>query len=90
MKNVPIPVSFSDQLKHANVQTIGPPPGISREHCVDAEVCVTDDWSDDGMGLGFTMFFEPDEEELEAIKNGALLKVQIRGYALVPHSLGIW
>lgn len=90
MDNVEVPQDFVDQLETSLVKTIGPPAGISREHCVDAQVCITQDWVDDGMGLGWTMFFKPTEEELAHLNKGGLLKVQLRGQGLVPHSLGIW
>jgi hypothetical protein len=88
--NVAVPQDFVEQLKTAVVKTIGPPPGISREHCVDAQVCITEDWAEDGMGLGWTVFFKPSEEELKHLHNNGLLKVQLRGNGLVPHSLGVW
>lgn len=90
MENVSVPEDFVKELHDAKVITVGPPPGISREHCVDAQACVTDDWVSDGMGLGFTMFFKPNEEEIKYLVEGGLLKVQLRGNVLVPHSLGTW
>lgn len=89
MKNVDVPEDFAKQLT-GEVVIIGPPPGISRNDCIDAKIHVTEEWESDGMGLGFTAFFKPSDEEIEHLAMGGLLKVQLRGSGLVPHALGIW
>lgn len=90
MEQVAPPEDFVNQLIHKEVVSIAPPPGVSREHCVDAQVCLTSDWAEDGMGFGFVMFFEPTPEEIEHFTNGGLIKLTIRGNGLVPHSVGLW
>lgn len=91
MKSVEVPEDYAVNFQDKEVLSIGPPAGVSREHCVDAmSVCVTTDWQDDGMGAAFIMFFQPDEEELAALNRGAKIKLTIRGMALQPHALGLW
>jgi len=90
MEQVEPPESYTQNLINSQTHIIGPPPGVSREHCIEAKVCVTDDWLDDGMGLAFIMFCKPNEQELESLNNGGLLKLTIRGHGLVPHNVGVW
>jgi hypothetical protein len=90
MENVKVPDDYARMLETKTVAVIGPPPGVSREHCVDAEVAITQDWVDDGMGLGWVVFFKPSDDEIKNLQEGGLLKVTLRGDSLVPHSLGSW
>lgn len=89
MRQVDIPESFQKELP-GEIFTIGPPPGVSREHCVEAKVHVIDDVWNDGMGFNWTVFFELDKDDLDVLKLGGLIKMQMRGIGMVPHSLGTW
>lgn len=90
MNHVPVPVRAEIARPWAAKRVIGPPPGVSREHCVDAEVLIDDSHQEDGMGLTFRAYFKPTEDEIEHLREDGYVEVHLRGSGLVPFGVSIF
>lgn len=89
MNHIPVPDRAETAYPWATKRTLGPPPGISRADCGDAEVLIDDTSADDGMGLTWRAFFKPTEAEIETLRNGGYVQVHLRGNGLVPFGASI-
>lgn len=90
MKLQPVPERAESARPWAKKRVIGPPPGIFREHCGDAEVLIDNSYLEDGMGLTFRAYFKPTDEDIEKLKNDGFVEVYFRGNGLVPFGASIW
>jgi hypothetical protein len=89
---IDVPENYQSEFEKCIVTTIGPPAGVSREHCIEAKVLVTMDWAEeDGMGPAWVMFYKPEEDDLKVLNSGGSVKLTLRAIdGLIPHSLGVW
>jgi hypothetical protein len=84
-----VPERAETAYPHAIKRTIGPPPGVSRADCGDAEVLIDDASAGDGMGLTFRAFFQPTDAEIETLRNGGYIQIHLRGNHLLPFGASI-
>ena len=86
MKFTPVPTIAVVARPWADVQLIGPPPGLDDK--VGSLVAQVDERTE--LGRGYRFFAELEDGDLEAIQAGNPIEFVIYAQQMVPVSVAVW